>query len=649
MLKRLKDRLKFRLERMLLRGAHFRLLVMAGLIGLVSLTAGLLARGLELGFSDAGEAVWWAFLRLTDPGYLGDDEGVVRRIISTVVTVLGYVIFMGALIAIMTQWLSQTIRNLESGFTPIAQNDHVLILGWTNRTASVVRELVLSEERVKRFLRRHGSSRLHVVVLAEDVSAERMNDLRDELGTDWDPRQITLRSGTPLRVEHLHRVDFLNASAILLPGADFAYGGAEATDTRTIKTLMSIANHAHEEGQTDLPLLVTEIFDTRKVSIARRAYDGPIEILASDSMISRLIAQNVRHRGLSHVYAELLAHGAGNEIYVREHPQFMGARFQDLGEGFPDAVLLGAVRPHGKDFRPVLNPPDGFVLEGGDRLVLMARSYQGSTPDRDDEPQPLSRGKQSAQGVETPPKRRVLLLGWSHKVTALLREFDNYGSETFGIDILSAVPIPEREERLERYDLHLKHVTVCQLAGDYTVPSDLQRAEPGSYDNVVLMGSDWVESGEASDARTLLGYLLLQDLLPEGAPRPGMVIELMDADNVSLFRKRSGEVLVSPLMLSHILAQVALRRELRSVFDELFGPGGAEIFFRPVAQYEVVGQDTAFSELQETAALRGEIALGVRIHAEEDTATGGVYLNPDRTQQWHLVEEDEIVVLTTYS
>jgi hypothetical protein len=45
----------------------------------------------------------------------------------------------------------------------------------------------------------------------------------------------------------------------------------------------------------------------------------------------------------------------------------------------------------------------------------------------------------------------------------------------------------------------------------------------------------------------------------------------------SLFRERPGEVLISPLVLSYILAQITLRPELRAVFDELFGPGGAEI------------------------------------------------------------------------
>lgn len=56
-------------------------------------------------------------------------------------------------------------NKLESGLTPIVKDDHVLIPGWTNRTPSIVRELVLSEGRVKRFLKRIGASRLNIVIL----------------------------------------------------------------------------------------------------------------------------------------------------------------------------------------------------------------------------------------------------------------------------------------------------------------------------------------------------------------------------------------------------------------------------------------------------------------------------------------------------
>jgi hypothetical protein len=88
-------------------------------------------------FDDPLEAIWWSFLRLSDPGYLGDDEGVSLRIISTIVTVLGYVLFLGSLVAIMTQWLNQTLRRYESGLTPISMSGHVVIIGRTSVAAEV--------------------------------------------------------------------------------------------------------------------------------------------------------------------------------------------------------------------------------------------------------------------------------------------------------------------------------------------------------------------------------------------------------------------------------------------------------------------------------------------------------------------------------
>ena len=69
--------LRFLLERLVLRGLHYRLLLSALIIGLVSLLGGLLVLVLESDISEMGDAIWWAFLRLSDPGYLGDDEGAV--------------------------------------------------------------------------------------------------------------------------------------------------------------------------------------------------------------------------------------------------------------------------------------------------------------------------------------------------------------------------------------------------------------------------------------------------------------------------------------------------------------------------------------------------------------------------------------------
>ena len=129
--------LRFRLENLILRGLSFRLLMAVAIVVGIAVLAGVAVTVLDGSVDDPAEGIWWAFLRLTDPGYLGDDEGVARRAISTIVTVLGYLLFLGLLIAILTQWLNQTIAKLESGVTPIALSDHVLILGWTNQTRAI--------------------------------------------------------------------------------------------------------------------------------------------------------------------------------------------------------------------------------------------------------------------------------------------------------------------------------------------------------------------------------------------------------------------------------------------------------------------------------------------------------------------------------
>ena len=201
-------------------------------------------------------------------------------------------------------------------------------------------------------------------------------ELRRTLGPLWEARKITFRSGIPLRMEHLERVDFRNASAIILPGADFAYGSANESDTRIVKTILSIASQQGTDGNQSLPLLVTELFDPSKVKMAQRNYRGILEILASDVFITRCMAQNLRHSGLSHLFHQILSHGHGNSIHIRTFESFAGSRFGDLAGASPKAILLGVVRLDGEGFRSILNPSGDLILESEDRLVFLAQAYE---------------------------------------------------------------------------------------------------------------------------------------------------------------------------------------------------------------------------------------------------------------------------------
>jgi len=658
MLKRIKNSLVFRLEQVMVRGPLLRLGVIAVLVALVAFLAGLLVRGIAPGFESIGDAMWWAFLRLTDPGYLGDDEGLAKGTVSTAITILGYVLFTGALIAVLVQWLGDTIERLELGLTPVALDAHIVLLGWTSRTPTILEEIMVSQGRVERFLRQRGARRLRVALLAERADAALVQQLRLQLGEHWSPKQIILRSGSSLRLDDLERVDFAHASAILIPAADTTVASAMDADTRTVKTLMTLADALDEQPPEQPPLIVVELQDLHHARTLRALYKGPMEIIAGDEIIARLLVQAVRHPGLSHVYAEFLSDVSGNQIYVREEPQIIGASVQQLTYAFPRGVLLGLVRPLGDGFQALLNPPNDTRLEAGDRIAVLAPSHQEAAP-----PQALGAEaelpERPAPDYEMPPHRRVLVLGWNHRVPALLREFASYSREAFSIDIVSQVSAAKREKRVAVESLPKERLKVRQLELDYSVPAYLESVEPGSYDNVVLLASERLKSGAESDARSILGYLLLNDLLSTSEQAPRVVVELTDPDNISLFENRPGEVIVSPLIVSHMLARVALRRELRAVFDELFSSGGSEIVLRRIADcglaeilsnvpgYELTGREYTFADLQRAADARGEIALGIRQAGREGTPNARIELNPGRDQPLALNDNDELIVLTT--
>ena len=638
MLGRAKNLLKFRLERFMLRGAGSRLLVIAALIGLLSLGCGYLVYSVAGGFDDGGDAVWWAFLRLTDPGYLGDDVGTVRRVVSTFLTVAGYVVFLGALVAIMTQWLNQTIRRLESGLTPIAQNDHILVVGWTTRTVTIFRELLESEGRVKRFLLRLGHRRaLQVVLLDEEVGPELSQEIRERLGTTYRPNTITLRSGSSLRIQHLQRVDFAHAAAIVVAGDD-ALTPSEA-DTATIKTLLSMSTHGQIlTGEDDLPIVVAEVFDARKLHVARRAYDGRIEVLASERAISRLIVQMMRIPGVYDVYEDLITGGEGNALYIREVGSLVGRTFGSIVGAYERAIPIGITRAQNKSFRPILAPEADTKLLEDDRIVFVAADYDSTVPDPNASALPAPTEDEPDAPSEERVRRRILIVGWSHKALPMLQELERYVGEQSEVDIFSASPIAEREALLTSYT-QLERVQVRMLEGDRTMPSEVRDLGPHAYDHIVLLGSDSSETKEESDARTVVTYLLLREALEtHTGSRPRIYVELFDRSNEVLFEDQPVDVFVSPRIVGRMLAQIALRQELRAVFDQLLGSRGPDLACRAPSQYGVRTGEPTFRELEAAVLSRGDILLGIKDPA-------AFHLNPARDSTWPLTAPTHLLVL----
>jgi hypothetical protein len=608
LIRRAGNRLRFEIGQFLLRGTFSRLATIATGIALLAVLGGLTEWFVDAKSMRLRDAVWWAFLRLTDPGYLGDDQGVARRTVSTVLTIIGYVVFLGALVAIMTQWLNQTLRRLESGLTPIARDGHVLVAGWTDRTVSVLREMFRSENRSHHLLGGRGA-RLTAVVLAEEAGPELHQELRDRMGEHWDEQQIILRQGEAIRLDHLRRADFTHASAIVLPGDPYLGSEHAPSDVRVMKTLMSVARHVQSElVDRPLPLIVAELFDARREAVAKSLYPGRIEVVVSDRLIGRMLALNLRHPGLAHVYRELLFEGSGQHMMLIDAPEAaQGRSFRDLVQRMKHAVVLGVSR--GEEL--VLCPSPGFQVAQGDKLVVFARDTSELDHAEEVEVERHSLVPFTRPQVER-PVRSLLVLGWTRKVPAVLEELAQSATHPTHIHVISTSEFAERREELGAM-AHDPQLVLTHTRADYTLPSVLAACGVSQYDAVLLVGSDRLESGAESDARSIVGFEVLRSCMPRTGPRPRVVVELVDPENASLFQHDEVEVLVSPQLLGRVLAQVALVPELCAVYDELFGAGGAELSIHRASEYGLGGTGpVAFAALREAVTRSGHVLLGAQ-------------------------------------
>ncbi|MFO7994904.1 MAG: ion channel DMI1 [Marinobacter sp.] len=638
------DRVKFIVERQLVKGAGFQLLVVGVFIGMISLIGGLLVIPFGGPHEDVGGAIWWAFLRLTDPGYLGDDVGNWQRLVSTILTISGYVVFMGTLVAILTRWLIAKMTDLERGLTPVTLRNHIVVLGWTSQTLPLLGELLGSSGRMRRFLEKHDTNRLRLVVLSETASAEQVHELRNEPGIGRKARQIILRSGAAIQPDALQRVACLDASAVIVPSAAHQAGSLITSDVETVKALLSIAAQARHL-RAPLPFVVAEIQDMRKHPVIERAYPGEVEVVAGDATISRLMVQNILHPGLSEIYNELLTAGEGSEIYIRGGDSVAGLTLGELASRREKVIVLGILKPEGKGWKVQMPASSDTPIAIEDRVVMLARDYAETEPDTRASSLPLiTRGRPASRSVTLSERvHRVLVLGWNRRVPSLISEFSSYSQMRFEVDIVSVVPARERQQEIQQYLGDQRDVICRHVEADYMVEGELRQVGPLNFDSIVLLSSDRLASGEEADARAMVGYLQLEDLLSEGGRRPQLIMELSDPDNRNLLTGHQSEMMISPMIVSHVLAQVALRRELRVVLDELFTVGGAEIQFRDPHDYPLPAS-ADFQVLEKVVAARDEVALGVW-RDKPDTNGHHSKLSPPRDEYLDLNPADRVIVL----
>jgi voltage-gated potassium channel Kch len=565
-------------------------------------------------------ALYHVFLSTIDGGGSQDsDTGTLTIVVYLVVTLSGLLIY-GTFIGILVTGMDTRLQHLRRGRSLVLEQDHTLILGWSDRVFTIISELAIANE---------SRRRPSVVILAEKDKAEMEDAIRENVANIRNTR-VVCRTGSALISGDLDLVNHSQARAVILIGDD----GATDPDAYVIKTILALTQSS-PDGEWRRRHIVAEIQDENVAHAARLAGGEAVVLINKPVTISRLIVQTSRQSGAAAVYRDILDFD-GDEFYMRADEHLVGLTYLEAMLAYERCAVVGMMHDGGEiELNPapgtIVGATDSIIALAEDDSVLDAADYAPSAADADAiKLTPLDPEKPEA----------TLVLGYNHRTPLVIGELARYAAAGSRVDLVADVEVDAAA--IEQHGSAATGLAVAYRHASTTERRSLDQLEIPKYDRVIVMGySDDLDSRRAS-ARSLLTLLHLRDITARGGTDPAIVSEVIDMQDTELTSVAGvDDIVVSDEVLSLLLTQIAENRHLADVFDQLLQADGPEVYMRPVERY-VKGSPVSFATLIAAASRRAETAIGYRSVAP---GGAGVTLNPPKSAVFAIEPGDRLIVL----
>ncbi|HUS14339.1 MAG TPA: potassium transporter TrkA [Chloroflexia bacterium] len=596
------------------------ILIMALVISLLGL-APVEESGQTPGFASL---VWANLVHTLDAGTVGGTEGDWPFLAAMLTVTVGGIFIVSTLIGVMSNGINDKLVDLRKGRSRVLEQDHTLILGWSDQVFTILSELIIANA---------SRQRPCIVILADHDKVTMEEEIHAKLGGTGNTR-IVCRNGSPIDLTDLEIVNPQGARSIIVLGPR-----EEDPDSHVIKTVLAIT---HNPRRRPAPYhIVAEIRDARNLEAARLVGRGEAVFVDVGDTVSRVIAQTCRQSGLSVVYTELMDFG-GDEIYFQEEPALTGRTYADALLAYETSAIIGL---HPKDGPVQLNPPMTTAIQAGDRIIAISEDdstvkLSGRT-DFAIADAAIQRGMPAV-----PAPERILILGWNGRAPTIINELDHYVATGSVVTVVADAPDVEAEIAARCTDL--RQTSVRFLAGDATNRRMLDSLGAGDFDHIIVLCYSDLLDVQRADARTLITLLHLRDMAASSGRDFSIVSEMLDDRNRALAEvTQADDFIVSDKLISLQLAQVSENKYLAAVFADIFDPEGSEIYLKPATDYIRPGQPVNFYTVMEAARRQGHTAIGYRLQALAGDATQayGVHVNPPKSTPVTFTEADRVIVL----
>ncbi|GAQ84141.1 ion channel DMI1 chloroplast precursor [Klebsormidium nitens] len=528
-------------------------------LGLLFLTLFLIGVG-GLALYSVSEApfhaeAWNAWSYLADAGNHVEREGFGDRLVSLLISFGGMLIF-ALMLGLVSDAISEKVDSLKKGRSSVIESNHTLILGWSEKLGSLLKQLALANESQKGGV---------VVILAEKDKEEMELDIA-RFESDMRGTIVICRSGSPLVMADLKKVSVGSARSVIVLLDE---GVADVSDAKALRIVLSLSGvPGGLRGH-----VVVEMGDIDNEQLVKLVGSGiGVETVVAHDVIGRLMIQCARQPGLAQVWEDLLGFD-GCEFYFKHWPELTGCTFGEVLLRFADAVPCG-IRVAAEGGKVNINPPDSYVLQAGDELLVIAEdddTYEPGPPNK------VSAGKVLSRSLPEKLPERILFCGWRRDMDDMIQVLESFlpiGSELW---LFSEVPVEDREERLKEGGLDpatLKNVTLVHQKGNPVNRRHLETLPMEDFDSVLILADEDLEdSVTAADSRSLATLLLIRDIQSRRLPKD---LARFKADQhkqrrqiaeKALLRARSGSSSSSSIAVPSPIAPLELSADSASSAD----------------------------------------------------------------------------------
>ena len=575
----------------------------------------------------------WATFTWISTGILS--SGVVpltngSRAVAGALVIVG-ILYFSVVLALVVEAVQFKMKALREGKSMVVEKDHIVMLGWSEKSLLFIREIILANES-------EGGG--VVVVLCTDGKEKMERELslmlkhRELKGTS-----VVFRQGSRLMVGDLDKVSVHTAKAVVV----FSNSGVESdkADAEVLQVVLNLSN-LNLQGH-----VVAEVRDKDNEALIHLIGRGNVETVVSHDVIGRLMLMSVRQPGLAEVYGGVLGFD-GDEFYSSKWPELVGVKFRDLHLMFPDAIPLGL-----KDEDGVLelNPRHDRVVSETDELIVLAEDNDTYRPKKKHKCDP---GRVPWLTGESELRENILFAGWRRDLRDILLLLDAMCAPGSEIHIMASVALSDRDRLLAEGGLEvetLQNIKLVHHVGNTATRRHLELLGIERFTSVIVF-ADEEEEGDImqSDSKCLATLLLIRNIQkakrakmlrsPSSRKLLGLdakstredrhkgrvpiVTEILDPRTQQTIQQNAemravSDFLQSNDMVSKILAMVCEDRTVKGLLDELLTPRGASMACVPASRYCRPGERLSFFEMACRCQEYGEILIG---YLEEDASQG---------------------------